>query len=52
LSGKQQQVVRRWLRNVENLSDTEGEMVYICEPEVGKTLSDEEGRSIKGLINC
>jgi hypothetical protein len=48
---KQQQVVRRWLRHSENLSDTKQEMVYICEPEVGRTLSDEEGRSVKGLIN-
>jgi hypothetical protein len=44
-------VVRRWLRHVENLRDTE-EVVHICEPKVGKTLSDEEGRSVKGLINC
>jgi hypothetical protein len=36
LARKQQQVVRRWLRHVENLSDTEEEMVYICEPEVSK----------------
>jgi hypothetical protein len=26
-------------------------MVCICEPEVGRTFSDEEGISIKGLIN-
>jgi hypothetical protein len=52
LARKQQQVVRRWLRHVENLSDTEEEMVYICEPEVGRTLSDEEERSSKDLINC
>jgi hypothetical protein len=51
LARKKQQVVRRWLRHAENLSDTEEEMVYICEPEVGRTLSDEEGRSVKGLIN-
>jgi hypothetical protein len=44
-------LLRRWLRHAENLSDTEQEMVYICEPEVGRTLSDEEGRSVKGLIN-
>jgi hypothetical protein len=24
--------LRRWLRQVETLSDTEEEMVYICEP--------------------
>jgi hypothetical protein len=39
------------LRHVENRSDIEEEMVYICEPEVGKTLIDEEERSVKGLIN-
>jgi hypothetical protein len=38
------------LRYAENLSDTE--LVCICEPEVGETLSDEEGRSVSGLINC
>jgi hypothetical protein len=27
-------------------------MVCICEPEVGETLSDEEERSVSGLINC
>jgi hypothetical protein len=27
-------------------------MVFICEPEVVETLSDEEGRSVTGLINC
>jgi hypothetical protein len=27
-------------------------LVYICEPEVGITLNDEEGRSSKDLINC
>jgi hypothetical protein len=39
-----------WLRYVESLSDTE--LVCICEPEVGETLSDEEERSVSGLINC
>jgi hypothetical protein len=27
------------------------EMIYLCDPKVGKNLSDEEGRSDKGLIN-
>jgi hypothetical protein len=52
LARGQQQVLKRWLRHAENLSDTEEELVFICEPEFGKTLSDEEGRSVKGLINC
>jgi len=40
------------LRHAENLSDTEEETVYIYEPKVGRTLSDEEERSAKGLTNC
>jgi hypothetical protein len=43
--------LRRWLREIKNLSDTEEEVVYICEPEVGKSLSDEEGRSSEDLID-
>jgi hypothetical protein len=39
-----------WLRYAESLSDTE--LVCICEPEVGETLSEEEERSVLGLINC
>ena len=45
-------MLRKWLRHVENLSDTEEELVFICELEDGKLLSDEEGRSVKGLISC
>jgi hypothetical protein len=52
LARGQQQMLKRWLRHDENLSDTEEELVRICDPEVGKTLSDEEGRLVKGLINC
>jgi hypothetical protein len=52
LARKQQQAVRRWLRYAENLSNTEEELICICEPEVGETLSNEEGRSVLGLINC
>jgi hypothetical protein len=44
--------LRRWLRNAENLSDTEEEVVYICEPKVGRNLHDEEERSIKDLVDC
>jgi hypothetical protein len=40
LARKEQQIVRRWLREVETLSDT-GKVVHICEPEVRKSLSDE-----------
>jgi hypothetical protein len=45
-------MLRKWLRNAENLSDIMEELVCICELEVGKILSDEEGRLVKGLINC
>jgi hypothetical protein len=52
LARKQQQAVRKWLRYDENLNGTEEKLVFISEPEVGETLSDEEGRSVTGLINC
>ena len=48
LAKKQQQELRKWLRCVESLSDTE--LVCICEPEVGETLSDEEEGSVSDLI--
>jgi hypothetical protein len=45
-------VVEMWLRYVEILRGEE-EMVHICEPEAGKSLSDDEQkRSEKGLRNC
>jgi hypothetical protein len=50
LAKRQQRLLKIWLRYVESLSDTE--LVCICEPEVGETLSDEEERSVSGLINC
>jgi hypothetical protein len=53
LARKKQQELRRWLRELENLSDTEEELIHICEPEIGRHLSDEEEvRSVKDLINC
>jgi hypothetical protein len=52
LARKQQQEVRRWLRYVENPSDTEEDLVFIYEPEVEETLNYEEGRAIMVLINC
>jgi hypothetical protein len=46
-------LLNRWLSHVESISDTEEEMIHICEPEVGRHLSDEEEvRSDKDLINC
>jgi hypothetical protein len=50
LARKQREELRKWLRYAESLSDTE--MVCICEPEVGETLSDEEEGSISYLMNC
>jgi hypothetical protein len=45
--------MRRWLRHTENLSDTEEELIHICEPETRRNLSDEEEkRSDEDLINC
>jgi hypothetical protein len=49
---RQQQVMRRWLREVETLSDIEEKVVYInCEPREqrfsGKNLSDEEESEIR-----
>jgi hypothetical protein len=52
VSRRQQQMLRRWLRHAENLSNTGRKVIHICETEVGKTFSDEEGRSATGLINC
>jgi hypothetical protein len=44
-------MVRRWLRHAKNLSDTEEEQIHICEPEIGRHLSDEEVRLDEDLIN-
>jgi hypothetical protein len=53
LARKQQQELRKWLRHVETLSDTEEELIHICEPQIGRHLGDEEEvRSDKDLINC
>jgi hypothetical protein len=52
LSRRKQKMLKRWPRHAENLSDKKEELVFICELEVGKTLNEEEGQSIKGLINC
>jgi hypothetical protein len=44
-------VFRNWLRHVEKSSATE-EMVCVCDPKVGRNLSDEEERSNQDLIDC
>jgi hypothetical protein len=44
--------MRRWMRHAENLSDTEEELIDICEPETGRNFSDEEEkRSDEDLVN-
>jgi hypothetical protein len=41
------------MRCAEDLSDTEEKAIHICEPEIGRNLSDdEEKRSVRDLINC
>jgi hypothetical protein len=53
MSRRQQQMLKRWLRHAKNLSDTEEEVVHICEPETGKSLSDnEDKRSVDDLKDC
>jgi hypothetical protein len=42
LARRQQQVVRKWLRHVENLSSIEEKVIHTCELEIGMNLSDEE----------
>jgi hypothetical protein len=49
---RKKQILRRWLRQVENLSDTEEKMVFICELEYGESLGDEEERSTEDLVDC
>jgi hypothetical protein len=40
------------MSQAKGLSDIEEEVVYISEPETGETLSDEEERSSRDLIDC
>jgi hypothetical protein len=52
LAKKQQQELRRSLREVENLSDIKEKVIHIYELDIGRNLDDdEEKRSIKDLIN-
>jgi uncharacterized protein YaiL (DUF2058 family) len=49
---RQQQGLKRWLKHAKNLSDIEEEVIHICEPKVGRHLTDEEKmRSVKDLIH-
>jgi hypothetical protein len=47
---KQKKILRRRLRQVENLRSTKEEMVYICELEDREILSEEEEISAEDLI--
>jgi hypothetical protein len=49
LAERQQRLLKKWLRYVESLTDRE--LVCICEPKVGDTLTDEEERLGSDLIN-
>jgi hypothetical protein len=52
LAKGQQRIMRRWQRHAKNLSDTEEELIHICEPEIGRNLNDEEEkRSDEDLKN-
>jgi hypothetical protein len=44
-------MLRRWLRQVENLRRREENVVYICGPKDGESLIDEEGRSTGDITN-
>jgi hypothetical protein len=35
-------LLKRWLRYAENLKATEEKVIYVCEPETGKSLNDFE----------
>jgi hypothetical protein len=50
----QQRLLKIWLRYAENLRPIEEEeMVYICEPEIGGILSEEDKmRSAEDLMDC
>jgi hypothetical protein len=50
LARRKQQVLRRWLKEVETLSGTKN-LVCIYELEVGENLNDEERRSTVDLID-
>jgi hypothetical protein len=51
ISRKQKNMLKRWLRQVEILSDIKEEMVYIFEPKIGKSLDEEEERSVEDLVD-
>jgi hypothetical protein len=54
LARGKQRLMKRWLRHIENLSDTEEELIHSCEPETERNISDKEEkeRSNEDLINC
>jgi hypothetical protein len=50
----QRRLLKRWLRYAENLKATEEKMIYVCEPETGRGLDDEEDElgSAEDLKDC
>jgi hypothetical protein len=52
IARRKKKKLKRWLRHDENLSDIEDKVIYICEPEFGKILSDDEDERLdKDLVN-
>jgi hypothetical protein len=46
-------LLRKWLRYAENLKATEEKIIYVCEPETGKFLGEEnELGSVEDFKNC
>jgi len=51
---RQRRLLRKWLRYAKSLKATKEErMGYICEPEIGDVLNEEnDQRSLRDLIDC
>jgi hypothetical protein len=50
---RQRRLLKRWLRYAENLKATKEKVLYVCEPETGKFLEEEnELGSAEDLKNC
>jgi hypothetical protein len=50
MARRQKKMLRRWLRQVEDLRNTEEEIVYLCELEIGESLNGGE-RSVEDLVD-
>jgi hypothetical protein len=53
LARRQRRLLKEWMRYVESLRDIE-EVVHVCEPKIGRNLSDveDELRSLDDLKDC